>query len=90
MQLRIDGMARFIRQRQVLQERVDETRGALDHWLQEHPDTASMGDVAFLEGLLATRRDLFEELTRLDDDWLDAILTFGKVEQPSEPNEQTA
>ena len=78
----IDDMRRFIRRREVLQARLDNARAGLDRWLSEHPETTSMGDLALLQGLLTTRKTLFEELLKLDDDWLEAVLTFARVPVP--------
>lgn len=67
----------FARARQRLIEKLDEQRGDLDSWLEEHVGPAkglSMRDLANLAALVQLRRDALMELVELDDAMLQRIL----------------
>ena len=67
--------ARFTRRREVLNQRLDATRAELDAWIAENAgQSAATAGLAYLEGLLATRSRIFQELKDLDDSLVDFLL----------------
>ena len=67
---RDEVFASFVRKRQSLNEGLDESRRAIDLWLEEQPQPAPLHALANLEVLLKTRRDLLAELVSLDDEFM--------------------
>jgi hypothetical protein len=75
--------ARFIAQRARLNERLATTGAQLDEMLNEHESGHyALGELAALEGILATRRDLLSELARLDDSFVNYLLSLRSANGP--------
>jgi len=66
----------FIDGRNRLNERLDRLKADIDRWLNtNHIDQdPSMTDIAKLSGLLETRKDLLQDLAKLDEDFLMYLL----------------
>jgi hypothetical protein len=60
----------FIRQRERLNQSLDQSRRAIDTWLEQQPWPAPISALANLEVLLKARRDLLQELVALDDEFM--------------------
>ena len=75
------NFARFLLRREELGQRFDETCRQLDawiaDWLEVEPPSAQL---AYLEGLLQVRSDLFSQLKAIDDELRDYLLA---LHQPS-------
>lgn len=68
---------RFSVYRYRINERLDTIRDQLDECIasiRTQGDDPGVADLAFLEGLLATRRDFLAELIELDEKFLDYLL----------------
>jgi hypothetical protein len=68
-------------------ERLDSSRVQVDEWIDAHKEQrASVTELAQLEGLLAERRSLLDELLRLDDSLLERLVVLlgrdGSQPQP--------
>jgi hypothetical protein len=71
--------ARFLRRRETLTTRLAETGAELDKWIADKSELdPDVTELARLEGLLATRSDLFAELKKLDDAFVDYLLVLMK------------
>lgn len=75
---------RFVQRRAVLNERLEAARVAIDQWIAENDREPSMSQLAHLEGLLKVRRDLLEELIRLDDSFMGHLLRLRQGEAGSQ------
>ena len=63
-----DVLGAFVRRRKKLNECLDETRVAIDRWLERQPMPPPLSALATLEVLLTERRDRLAELIALDDE----------------------
>ena len=63
-----DVLGAFVRRRKKLNECLDETRVAIDTWLERQPMPPPLAALASLEVLLTERRDCLAELIALDDE----------------------
>jgi hypothetical protein len=72
----------FVERRARVLRHLDSTRTQFDAWLEAHrAEAASVAHLAQLEGLLAERRNLLDELLKLDDSLLDhLVILLGKGE----------
>ena len=59
--------ANFMRQRSELNSKLEDAKRDIDNWFERQPIPAPLNALAQLEVLLVTRRNLLEELVRLDD-----------------------
>jgi hypothetical protein len=67
---------KFSEQRQALIERSDAAGGDIDKWIAAYTDTEPpMSELARLETLLKLRRDALEALMRLDEDFIDYLVS---------------
>ena len=67
--------ARFLRRREQLKERLEETGQELDAWIAEWGENdPPAAQLAHLAGLLHIRSGLFTELKAVDDELLDHLL----------------
>jgi hypothetical protein len=67
----------FIERRTRIMTRLDSSRVQVDRWLDAHKTMApSISDLAQLEGLMAERRNLLDELLKLDDSLLDHLVVL--------------
>jgi hypothetical protein len=58
-------------------EHLDSSRTVLDNWIDAHrKQQASITDLAQLEGLLAERRNMLDELAKLDDSLLEHLVVL--------------
>ena len=64
----------FIEQRRELNERLDATRVQIDHWITAYEFPSPIMQIAVLEGMLIERRDLLQDLAKLDDAFIDYLL----------------
>ena len=68
---------RFVERRQRILGHLDTTRVQVDSWIEAHKSqAASISDLAQLEGLLAERRNMLDELLKLDDSLLDHLVVL--------------
>lgn len=80
-----ERLARFAKERDHLNARLDETRAQISEWIttaQGQGGSADFAELATIEGLLATRRDYLTELIKLDDAFVDYLLTL-RAEPPN-------
>ena len=77
---------RFIERRERILGHLDTTRVQFDAWIEAHKaQAASISDLAQLEGLLAERRNMLDELLKLDDSLLDhLVILLGRGSQKAE------
>jgi hypothetical protein len=84
--LRVGGLAglerdpvftNFLERRARILGHLDTTRVQVDAWIDAHLTApASITELAQLEGLLAERRNLLDELLKLDDSLLDHLVVL--------------
>jgi len=69
--------SRFAERRARLMERLDSSRTHVDAWIEAHRNAkATISELAQLEGLLAERRNMLDELVKLDDSLLDHLVVL--------------
>jgi len=69
--------SRFIERRARLMEHLDSSRVQFDAWIDAHKgQPASISDLAQFEGLLGERRNLLDELLKLDDSLMDHLVVL--------------
>jgi hypothetical protein len=69
------NFARFLRRREQLKERLEETGQDLDAWIAEWGDNdPPAAQLAHLAGLLQIRSGLFTEIKAVDEELLDHLL----------------
>ena len=80
---------RFVERRARLLDRLDTTRVQFDAWIDKHKTLqAHVADLAQLEGMLAERRNMLDELLKLDDSLLDHLVVLlgrGKAQDGASP-----
>ena len=66
-------------------ERLDASRIRVDNWIESHKTgRANVTDLAQLEGLLAERRTMLDELLKLDDSLLEhLVVLLGRGSAPA-------
>ena len=69
--------SRFAERRARLMERLDSSRTHVDAWIEAHMATkVTITELAQLEGLLAERRNMLDELLKLDDSLLEHLVVL--------------
>jgi hypothetical protein len=77
---------RFLRQRQILNERMDKARAEIDAWIEshgEHDPEPSLADIALLEALLQTRTELCDQLSKVFDEYVNHLLEIRRRAEES-------
>jgi hypothetical protein len=67
-------LGRFVRRRDQLNHRLEESRLGINEWLAHQTMPTSLPAVARLEALIARQRDLHSELAALEDDFMHYLL----------------
>ena len=68
---------RFIERRERVMNQLDSSRVKFDAWIEAHKgQPASITDLAQFEGLLAERRNMLDELLKLDDSLMDHLVVL--------------
>jgi hypothetical protein len=77
--------ARFVERRSRLLESLDGGRTRVDEWLEEHKTKRpNITALAYLEGLIAERRSMLEELMVLDESLLEhLVVLLGQGSAPA-------
>ena len=69
--------SRFTERRARLMDHLDSSRVKVDQWIDTHKsERASITQLAQLEGLLAERRNMLDELLKLDDSLLEHLVVL--------------
>jgi len=78
---------RFVERRARILDRLDTTRVQFDDWIATHKTLpANVTHLAQLEGLLAERRNMLDDLLKLDDSLLDhLVVLLGRGKRQDDP-----
>ena len=82
-----DQFQGLIARRSELNDRLDETRSTIDEYLCQMPRLIPAKELAFLAGLLHVKRDLLDELAKVEDSMVDLLLALQSA--LSTPDDQT-
>lgn len=74
MEVQSNIFEQFARRRQTLNDNLDESRRAIDAWFERQPMPAPMTALANLEVLLKDRRELLEQLIKLDNEFMERLI----------------
>ena len=79
--------SRFTERRARLMDQLDSSRVQFDAWIEAHKlQPASISDLAQFEGLLGERRNLLDELLKLDDSLMDhLVVLLGRGSRDGQP-----
>ena len=71
---------RFADRRRRLNERLEQSAAQIDFWISDHEGrTASLSELASLEGLLQTRREHLAQMLELDESFMNQLLRLREA-----------
>lgn len=68
------SFASFSRRRQTLFEHLDRLRASVDNWFASNSQAPSLADLALLEGLLAEKQGVLEQLSAAEGEMMNYLV----------------